>query len=76
MLFFFRPAIQFSVDESVACRFCTNEIQIFDGKDFSKGLINKLRIPGIAAMELSKTAGSHIAAFVAESKVKIKPGLM
>ncbi|CAA7390416.1 unnamed protein product [Spirodela intermedia] len=62
------PTIQFSFDESVACRFCTNEIQIFDGKDFSKGIINRLRVPGIAAMELSRTAGSHIAAFVAESK--------
>lgn len=48
----------------------TNEIQFFDAKDFAKGIICKLRIPGVAAMELSKSPGSHIAAFVPESKVE------
>lgn len=62
------PAIQFSSDESVACRMATNEIQFFDGKDFSKGIIYRLRVPGVTAIEVSKTPGSHIAAFVAETK--------
>lgn len=62
------PAIQFSSDESTACRMATNEIQIFDGMDFSKGILHRLRIPGIAAMEISKAPGSHVAAYVAESK--------
>ncbi|XP_078427929.1 eukaryotic translation initiation factor eIF2A family protein [Wolffia australiana] len=62
------PAIQFSSDESVASRLCTNEIQIFDGNDFSKGVIRRIRVPGVAAMQLSRADGSHIAAFVAESK--------
>ncbi|RWR71949.1 eukaryotic translation initiation factor 2A [Cinnamomum micranthum f. kanehirae] len=62
------PSIQFSADEAVACRLATNEIQFFDAKDFSKGIVYRLRIPGVAAMELSKSPGSHIAAFVAESK--------
>lgn len=62
------PAIQFSSDESVACRMATNEIQFFEGKDFSKGIISRLRVPGVTAIELSKAPGSHVAAFVAESK--------
>lgn len=62
------PTIRFSSDESTACRMATNEIQFFDGKDFSKGIICRLRIPSVAAIELSKAPGSHVAAYVAESK--------
>ncbi|XP_074577818.1 uncharacterized protein LOC141834349 [Curcuma longa] len=62
------PSIQFSSDESVACRLATNEIQFFDSKDFSKGIIYRLRLPGVAAIELSKAPGSYIAAFLPESK--------
>ncbi|PKA56261.1 Eukaryotic translation initiation factor 3 subunit B [Apostasia shenzhenica] len=62
------PVIQFSSDESVACRMATNEVQFFDGKDFSKGIFYRLRIPGVTGVELSKAPGLYIAAFVAESK--------
>ncbi|THU51299.1 hypothetical protein C4D60_Mb06t29530 [Musa balbisiana] len=62
------PSIIFTSDESVACRMATNEIQFFDSKDFSKGIIHRLRLPGIAAIELSKAPGPYIAAFVPESK--------
>ncbi|KAK1314901.1 hypothetical protein QJS10_CPA06g01442 [Acorus calamus] len=62
------PSIHFSSDESVACRMATNEIQFFDAGSFSKGIVHRLRIPGVVAMELSKSPGSHVAAFVAESK--------
>lgn len=47
----------------------TNEIQFFDGGDFSKGVIYRLRVPGVADVELSKAPASHVAAFVPESKV-------
>ncbi|KAJ8751436.1 hypothetical protein K2173_016644 [Erythroxylum novogranatense] len=62
------PSVQFSYDEIVACRLATNEIQFFDPKDFSMGIIYRLRVPGIAAVELSRVPGSHVAAFVPESK--------
>nr|AKM76407.1 eukaryotic translation initiation factor eIF2A family protein [Monsonia emarginata] len=62
------PSIRFSSDEAVACRMATNEIQFFDGADFSKGIMNRLRVPGVAAIELSKEPGSHIAVYVPESK--------
>ncbi|KAK4394047.1 Eukaryotic translation initiation factor 2A [Sesamum angolense] len=62
------PSIRFSSDEAVACRLATNEAQFFDPEDFSKGITHRLRVPGIAAFELSRTPGSHVAAFVPESK--------
>lgn len=66
---FFRPSVRFCSDEAVACRLATNEIQFFDPRDFSKGFVNRLRVPGVAALELSKAPGSYVAAFVPESKV-------
>ncbi|CAN1170596.1 Eukaryotic translation initiation factor 2A [Linum perenne] len=63
-----RPSIRFSSNETVACRLATNEMQFFDPKDFSKGLVNRLRVPNIAGFELSALPGSHVAAFVPESK--------
>ncbi|KAG4156659.1 hypothetical protein ERO13_D02G010200v2 [Gossypium hirsutum] len=62
------PSIRFSSDEAVACRLATNEIQFFDAADFSKGISHRLRVPGVAAVELSRAPGSHVAAFVPESK--------
>lgn len=62
------PSFHFCSDESISCRMATNEIQFFDGKDFSKGITFRLRVPGIAALELSKSPGSYVAAFVPESK--------
>lgn len=64
-----RPSIQFSSDEAAACRLATNEIHFFDAGDFSKGVVHRIRVPGVAAIELSKAPGSHVAAFVPESKV-------
>ncbi|GLT91582.1 hypothetical protein SLE2022_094630 [Rubroshorea leprosula] len=62
------PSIRFSSEEAVACRLATNEIQFFDAGDFSKGIVDRLRIPGVAGVELSNLPGSHVAAFVPESK--------
>uniref|UniRef100_A0A2P2LM84 Eukaryotic translation initiation factor 2A n=1 Tax=Rhizophora mucronata TaxID=61149 RepID=A0A2P2LM84_RHIMU len=62
------PTIQFSSDETVACRLATNEIQFFDPQEFSKGIVHRLRVPGVAAIELSRVPASHVVAFVPESK--------
>ncbi|XP_027117751.1 eukaryotic translation initiation factor 2A isoform X1 [Coffea arabica] len=62
------PSIKFSLDEAIACRLATNEVQFFDPEDFSKGIVHRLRVPGVAAVELSKTPGAYVAAFVPESK--------
>ncbi|XP_022972089.1 uncharacterized protein LOC111470729 [Cucurbita maxima] len=53
--------IRFSSDETIACRMATFEIQFFCMlKELS---IYRLRVPGVAAIELSRTPGTHIAAF-------------
>ncbi|CAA2990787.1 eukaryotic translation initiation factor 2A isoform X2 [Olea europaea var. sylvestris] len=62
------PVIRFSSDEAVACRLATNEIQFFDPVHFSRGIVNRLRVPSIAAFELSRNVGSYVASFVPESK--------
>ncbi|XP_047082016.1 eukaryotic translation initiation factor 2A-like [Lolium rigidum] len=62
------PMVQFSADESVACRMQTNEMQFFDTKDFTKGIVHKVRFPSIAAMQLASDPGSHVAGFVPEAK--------
>lgn len=62
------PSIRLSSNEEVACRLATNEIQFFDAGDFSKGIVSRTRVPGVAAVELSKAPASHVAVFVPESK--------
>lgn len=62
------PMVQFSADESVACRMMPNEIQFFDPKDFAKGILYRIRMPGIATMKLATAPGSHVAGFVPEAK--------
>ncbi|XP_021845547.1 uncharacterized protein [Spinacia oleracea] len=62
------PSIRFSSDEAAASRLATNEIQFFDPADFSKGFVSRLKVPGVAAVQLSKLPGSHVATFVPESK--------
>lgn len=47
----------------------TNEVHIFDGHDFSKGIIDRLRLPGIDGVQLAHSPASHIAAYVPEIKV-------
>ncbi|KAL6582305.1 hypothetical protein OROMI_006319 [Orobanche minor] len=62
------PSIRFSSDETISSRLASNEVQFFDPKDFSKGIVHRLRVPGIAAFELSKAPGLYVAVFVPESK--------
>ncbi|KAL8140217.1 hypothetical protein V2J09_006238 [Rumex salicifolius] len=62
------PSISFSSDEVLASHLATNEIQFFDPKDFSKGIVSRHRVPKVAAIKLSKHPGTHVAAFVPESK--------
>ncbi|XP_074281397.1 uncharacterized protein LOC141606242 [Silene latifolia] len=62
------PAVSFSSDETIACRLATNEVQYFDPSDFSKGFVSRLRVPGVAAVQLSRLPCSHIATYVPESK--------
>ncbi|GAQ89685.1 Eukaryotic translation initiation factor eIF2A family protein [Klebsormidium nitens] len=62
------PSIQFSDDETVAGRCVTNEVHLYDPQDFSRGIVDKLRVPGVAAMQLGFDPPSHIACYVPELK--------
>ncbi len=64
-----RPTVQFSEDESIACRLVTNEVHFFDGHDFAKGIVDRLRLSGIDGVQLSSSPPSHIATYVPEIKV-------
>ena len=61
--------VQFSADESVACRMAPNEMQFFDTNDFTKGIVYKVRLPRIAAMQLPSAPGFHVARFAPEANV-------
>ncbi len=47
----------------------TNEVHFFDGRDFSKGIVDRLRLSGIDGVQLSSSPPSHIATYVPEIKV-------
>jgi translation initiation factor 2A len=70
-LFARRPSIQFSDDETVAARSVTNEVHFYDPQDFSRGIVDKLRVPGVAAMQLGFDPPSHVACYVPELKVPL-----
>ena len=59
--------MQWSSDETTACRCVTNEVHFFDGTDFSKGIIDKLRLPGVDAAIMSP-AGPCVACYIPEAK--------
>ncbi|KAH7445650.1 hypothetical protein KP509_01G018900 [Ceratopteris richardii] len=62
------PIIQFSNDESVACRTVTNEVHFFDPMDFAKGIVERLRLPGVSTARLAASPATHVAAYVPEMK--------
>eukprot|EP00246_Nothoceros_aenigmaticus_P005244 TRINITY_DN17156_c0_g1_i1.p1 TRINITY_DN17156_c0_g1~~TRINITY_DN17156_c0_g1_i1.p1 ORF type:complete len:422 (+),score=58.21 TRINITY_DN17156_c0_g1_i1:138-1268(+) len=62
------PTIQFSEDETVASRLIANGVHIFNGNDFSKGVVDRLQVPGLQTYQLSFSPPSHIAAYVPEIK--------
>ncbi len=47
----------------------TNEVHFFDGHDFAKGIVDRLRLSGIDGVQLSSSPPSHIATYVPEIKV-------
>ena len=70
-MIYYRPTIQFSEDETVSCRSVTNEVHFFDPQDFSKGIVDRLRLPGIQVAQLATAPSTHVAAYVPEMKVSL-----
>eukprot|EP00252_Welwitschia_mirabilis_P021778 TRINITY_DN5689_c0_g1_i1.p1 TRINITY_DN5689_c0_g1~~TRINITY_DN5689_c0_g1_i1.p1 ORF type:complete len:384 (-),score=79.15 TRINITY_DN5689_c0_g1_i1:91-1242(-) len=46
----------------------TNEVQFYDPENFGKGIVSRIRIPGIAGMQLAMASPRYVAAYVPESK--------
>lgn len=65
------PYLQFSADDSIACRVVTNEVHFIRSDDFTAQPL-RLRIPQIATAKLSPGVSPMLAAFVPE--VKGQPG--
>lgn len=62
------PTVQFSDDETVACRLVTNEVHFFDPGDFTKGIVDRLRLVGVDGVKLAPTPPTHVATYVPEMK--------
>lgn len=62
------PTIQFSDDETVACRMVTNEVHFFNPQDFSRGIVDRLRLSGIESVQLATSPPTHVAVYVPEMK--------
>lgn len=60
--------LQYTSSESHAVRLVGSEIQVFNPSDWSKGVIDKLRIEGCSTISLGPGANPHIAVFIAEKK--------
>lgn len=62
--------LQYTISESHAIRLVGQEIQVFQPADWSKGVVDKLRLEGIAAIALSPGLNPHVAVFVAGKSVR------
>ncbi|KAI5475647.1 hypothetical protein MNV49_001064, partial [Pseudohyphozyma bogoriensis] len=61
-------ALQYTADESKAVRVVTNEVQVYDPKDFAKGVVDKLRLEGVASCQVSPGPNPNVALFISEKK--------
>ncbi|EJD06210.1 translation initiation factor eIF-2A [Fomitiporia mediterranea MF3/22] len=57
--------LQFTISESHAVRLVGQEIQVFHPADWSKGVVDKVRLEGVSAISLSPGLNPFIAVFIA-----------
>lgn len=62
--------LQYTISESHAIRLVGQEIQVFQPADWSRGVIDKLRVEGVAAIALSPGLNPHVAIFTAGKNVR------
>ncbi|KAF4615117.1 hypothetical protein D9613_003458 [Agrocybe pediades] len=60
--------LQYTISESHAIRLVSSEIQVFRPSEWSKGIVDKLRVEGATSVTLSPGLNPSIAVFVAEKK--------
>jgi len=60
--------LQYTVSESYAVRLVGQEIQVLSPADWSKGVVNKLKVEGATSVSLSPGLSPSVAVFVGEKK--------
>jgi len=61
--------LQYTISESHAVRLVSSEIQVFRPSEWSKGVVDKLKVEGSTSVALSPGLNPSVAVFVAEKKV-------
>ncbi len=61
--------LQYTISESHAVRLVGPEVQVFRPAEWSKGVVDKLKVEGATSVSLSPGLNPSIAVFVAEKKV-------
>lgn len=64
--------LQYTISESHAIRLVSQEIQVYRPSEWSKGIVDKLRVEGATSVTLSPGLNPSIAVFVAEKKVSLR----
>jgi translation initiation factor 2A len=64
--------VQYTISESHAIRLAGQEIQVFNPADWSKGVVDKLKVEGIKSVTLSPGLNPSVAVFIGEKKVSFK----
>lgn len=60
--------IQYTISESHAIRLVSSEVQVFRPAEWSKGIVDKLKVEGATSVALSPGLNPSVAVFVAEKK--------
>ncbi|EDR11071.1 uncharacterized protein LACBIDRAFT_233034, partial [Laccaria bicolor S238N-H82] len=60
--------LQYTISESHAIRLVSGEIQVYRPAEWSKGIIDKLKVEGASSVSLSPGLNPSVAVFVAEKK--------
>lgn len=62
--------LQYTVAESHAVRLVGQEVQVFQPAEWSKGIVDKLKVEGATMVKLSPGLNPSVAVFVGEKKVR------
>ena len=65
--------LQYTISESHAIRLVSQEIQVYRPSEWSKGIVDKLKVEGATSVSLSPGLNPSVAVFVAEKKVCLPP---
>ena len=63
--------LQYTISESHAIRLVGQEIQVFRPAEWSKGVVDKLKVEGATSISLSPGLNPSVAVFIAEKKVSV-----